>query len=99
MSAGVRGAASPEVRDEVSAGVREAAPPEAPGVVPAPVRGAVPSEAGSVVLPGGKGAVVGVGRWVSGRLRVGRGWVLVMTLYMGVPVSWARWIPGSNFGC
>ncbi|CAL9576155.1 hypothetical protein SUDANB1_04924 [Streptomyces sp. enrichment culture] len=50
---------------------------------PVPVRGAVPSEAGSVVLPGGKGAGVGVGRWVSGRLRVGRGWVLVMTLCMG----------------
>lgn len=41
------------------------------------------------VLPREAGVEVwGVGRW----------WVLVMTLCMGVPVSWARLIPGSNFG-
>jgi hypothetical protein len=37
--------------------------------------------------------VLRVGGWV-----VGRCWVLVMTLCMGVPVSRARWVPGSNFG-
>lgn len=34
-----------------------------------------------------------VGEWGAGRC-----WVLVMTLCMGGPVSWARLIPGSNFG-
>lgn len=78
----------------VPAGLWEAAP----RVVSAGVRGAVPSEEWRVVLVGGKGAVVRAARSVSGRARVGRGWVLVMTLCMGVPVSWARWVPGSNFG-
>ncbi len=45
------------------------------------------------MLPGAVPREADVGEW-----GVGRCWVLVMTLCMGVPVSWARLIPGSNFG-
>lgn len=110
---GVRGVALPGVPDAVLAGRRGAAllgvvfadvwdvVLTGRGEVVPPGAGVVSVDARGVVLAGGwgDGGVVGawvvrrVGGWVVGRCRV-----LVMTLCMGVPVSWARWIPGSNFG-